>query len=79
MVKRAFQAARYWGVQPSEFWAMAIRDWWWEYAARDEESRELRRMADTPAKFRGPKWDEARKRHAEKMRAKNGASGKPSG
>lgn len=26
--------AREWGIQPSEFWAMTISEWWLEYELR---------------------------------------------
>lgn len=55
---------------------MQIRDWWWEFAARQEESKQLTDMSSRPTKFSGPEWDEARRRHREKM---NGKSSKSSG
>jgi hypothetical protein len=30
--------ARAWGIQPSEFWAMTIGEWFLEYNFRDKDS-----------------------------------------
>ncbi|PTW43894.1 MULTISPECIES: hypothetical protein [Rhodovulum] len=37
--RQAYQAARDWGVQPSEFWAMSPAEWWAEADAKIRESR----------------------------------------
>lgn len=39
---------------------------------RIEESRRIRDMTEGGGKFSGPEWDEARRKHKEKMAAKNG-------
>jgi len=30
--------ARSWGIQPSEFWAMTLNEWWCEYDSKAENS-----------------------------------------
>jgi len=64
-------------MQPSEFWALPVADWWCEF---DAHLVEARRMEGKMAEARGGKakgssfspdqWDRARKEHAAKMRAK---------
>jgi len=39
---------------------------------RVQENKRIRDMTQTGGKFTGPKWDEARRKHKEKMAAKNG-------
>lgn len=68
--RSAYQAARSWGIQPSEFWALPINDWWIELDAKIEESNRLKEMAEGHKKqgggFSRAEWDDARKRHKAK-------------
>ncbi len=75
--RRAYQAARTWGIQPSEFWRLSPCDWWAEFDAKMDEAD---RMEELTAKsgfapkggggFSKAEWDKARRIHAEKMKAK---------
>lgn len=74
--RSAYQAARSWGMQPSEFWALPVADWWAELDAHIAEARRLEdRLKDAKAgkvggsAFSEAEWAAARKRHAEKMKA----------
>jgi len=40
-VKRAYQAARDWGIQPSEFWKMSPWEWWTEFESKMEAQKRL--------------------------------------
>lgn len=68
-VKTAYKTARDWGMQPSEFWNLSPQEWWWEADAKIRLGKQLKigRGGISEAD-----WEDARKRHQEKMRAKNG-------
>ena len=66
--------ARGWEIQPSEFWRMTVQEWWWEYDMRVDEAKRLQDMMKDGGKWSGPKWDEARRKHREKMAKKNGTA-----
>lgn len=68
-VKQAYRSARDWGVQPSEFWALSPREWWWE---ADDKIRQAKAMRIGMGGHSELEWEEARKRHREKMKAKHG-------
>lgn len=58
---------------------MSPQEWWWEYDMRVQENERISQMTKDGGKFSGPQWDEARRKHREKMKAKaeakaNGAS-----
>ena len=38
----AYQAARGWGIQPAEFWAMSLWEWWAEFDAKIEEQKAMK-------------------------------------
>jgi len=71
--RTAYQAARGWGIQPSEFWAMSVWEWWAELDAKIIENRKIREMSGgrkgggTNTSFAPAAWAAARKRHKEKM------------
>lgn len=46
--RQAYQAARDWGVQPSEFWAMSPAEWWAEADAKIRESRAVQGKGEKP-------------------------------
>lgn len=73
----AYQAARSWGIQPSEFWKMPIADWWVELDAQLDQAdriKEITEGAKKPGgKFSGAEWADARKRFKER-KAKNGGT-----
>lgn len=74
-VKRAYQAARDWGMQPSEFWALSPWEWWIELDAKIEASKRIEeRIGEAKSGKKGggftnAEWAAARKKHAEKMKA----------
>jgi hypothetical protein len=54
---------------------MTPQEWWWEYDMRVQENERITQMTKGGGKFQGPEWDEARRRHREKMKEQaNGAS-----
>lgn len=67
--RSAYQAARSWGIQPSEFWNMAISDWWVELDAKIEESRRLEGLTGNKkgGGFSQAEWAKARAKHKAKM------------
>lgn len=58
---------------------MPIFAWWWEFQARNEEARSAAEVAGQKPWQRTPQMAAARKRRAERMRAKNGTSSVSSG
>ncbi len=46
---------------------MPIAHWWWELQARTEQAK----STEATGKFQGPEWDEARRKHREKMNGKS--------
>lgn len=74
--RNAYQAARSWGIQPSEFWQLPVADWWVELDAKLVEARQMEERLDQAktgksarGAFTNAEWDAARKKHAEKMKA----------
>lgn len=68
--RNAYQAARSWGMQPSEFWALPVVDWWVELDAKIKENNKLREISEGGAKgggFSQAEWADARARHKAKM------------
>lgn len=62
-------------MQPSEFWRLPICDFWAELDSKIEESRKLKEMTAGIGKksgnvFSRDEWEAARRKHAEKMKAK---------
>lgn len=57
-------------MQPSEFWAMSPQEWFWELDAKIKTNREIKEATRPGGNFTGPKWEEARRKHREKMKAK---------
>jgi hypothetical protein len=63
-------------MQPSEFWRLPICDFWAELDSKIEEGRKLKEMTEGIGKgkpgnvFTGAEWEAARRKHAEKMKAK---------
>lgn len=62
-------------MQPSEFWALPLCDFWAELDSKIEEGRRLKEMTDGyKAKptggsvFSREEWEAARRKHREKMR-----------
>ena len=47
---------------------MTPQEWWWEYDMRVQENERITQMTKGGGKFQGPEWDEARRRHREKMK-----------
>ena len=74
--RRAYQAARDWGVQPSEFRALSPAEWWAEFDARMDANDRIEAEMQTHkrpggrSEFSKAQWDAARKAHSEKMRQK---------
>lgn len=66
-VKAAYKSARDWGIQPSEFWAMSVAEWWWE---ADAKIRLSKKMTKGTGGISQADWEDARKRHKERMGAK---------
>lgn len=64
-VKAAYKAAREWGIQPSEFWSMSPREWWWEADTKISLSK---RMTKQAGGFSQSEWEAARRKHKERMR-----------
>lgn len=58
---------------------MPIYAWWWELQSKQEEARSLEEISSQKPWQRTPAMREARKRHKEKMRLRNGASSESSG
>ena len=75
--RSAYQSARSWGMQPSEFWALPVADWWAELDGKIAEARQLEERLDeikTGAKpkanvFSREEWEAARRKHSENMKA----------
>lgn len=40
-----------WGIQPSEFWAMRVREWWWLYEDKRPRERYGRLSEDQVAEL----------------------------
>ena len=71
-VRKAYQAARDWGIQPSEFWRLSPWEWWVEFDAKVAESRRIEERSGgnkSGGGFSKSEWNAARKKHAEKMKA----------
>ena len=51
-------------MQPSEFWALSPQEWWWE---ADAKVRQHKAMTPGAGGFSKLEWEEARKKHREKM------------
>lgn len=73
--RRAYQAARDWGIQPSEFWTLSPAEWWAEFDAKMEAHDRIEEAIGKAGKpkqagFTKAQWDAARKAHTEKMRQK---------
>ena len=43
--RQAYQAARDWGIQPSEFWSLSPAEWWAELDAKIREQRAMEKGA----------------------------------
>lgn len=58
-------------MQPSEFWRLPVCDWWAELDAHIIEARRLQeKMGGAKSggsAFSQAQWDEARRKHREKM------------
>ena len=72
-VKKAYQAARDWGIQPSEFWRMSPWEWWAELDSRiianraiEERLEEAKTGKKPGGGFSGKEWEDARRRHRER-------------
>lgn len=65
-VKRAYQAARDWGMQPSEFWGLSPQEFWWEFDAKLAVQKAIEKQQGGKAGFTGAEWADARRRHKEK-------------
>lgn len=63
-VKSAYQAARGWDIQPSEFWSMTPQEWWWEF---DQRLLDHKRLTKKGGGLSEADWADARKRHKERM------------
>lgn len=50
---------------------MSIQEWWWEYDTRLEQHERIKNASQNGGKFSGPEWDDARRRHKEKMNGKS--------
>ncbi len=76
--RNAYQAARSWGMAPSEFWRLPVADWWAELDWHIAETRRLKLLADeakgggkkTGSAFTAAQWEDARRKHREKMAKK---------
>lgn len=64
-VKTAYQAAREWGIQPSEFWALSPAEWWAEF---DSKMRAQKRMKIGMGGVSQADWDEAVRKHKAKVK-----------
>lgn len=76
--RMAYQAARSWGMQPSEFWQLPVADWWAELDAHIVESRMVKEQVERAkgggkgrSAFTGAEWQEARRKRVERLKAKN--------
>lgn len=76
--RTAYQAARSWGMQPSEFWRLPIADWWAELDAHIAENRLVNERLEQAkgggkgkSAFSGAEWQAARRKHSERMKAKD--------
>lgn len=61
-------------MQPSEFWALPVADWWVELDAHIAEAKRLDAKLDEAkgkksggSVFTAEQWEDARRRHREKM------------
>lgn len=66
-------------MQPSEFWGLSPAEWWAEFDARVSDSEKLKASMDQKpggkgmSAFSRAEWEDARRRHHQKMKAaKNG-------
>jgi hypothetical protein len=63
-------------MQPSEFWRLPICDFWAEVDSRVEEARKVKEISEGMkgkgggSVFSSAQWEEARRKHREKMKAK---------
>lgn len=76
--RSAYQSARSWGMQPSEFWTLPVADWWAELDGKIAEARQMEdrleeiRSGNVKGKsnvFSRSEWEAARRKHSEKMKA----------
>ena len=69
-VRTAYQAARDWGMQPSEFWRLSPWEWWSELDAKMKAQEQIEKIMGKgkSAGFSSGEWDAARKKHSEKMK-----------
>lgn len=64
-------------MQPSEFWGLPVEDFWTELDSKIEEGRKLKEISEgskygkKTGGFSGQEWEAARRKHAEKMKARN--------
>lgn len=72
LVRNAYRAAREWGIQPSEFWAMSPAEYWAEFDTKYEMAQRLKDGGKQGGKspFSQAEWEDARRRHKERKRAK---------
>lgn len=68
--RSSYQAARSWGIQPSEFWKLPVYDFWAELDAKVIEAEKLREMTagqkTSGNVFSREDWEAARAKHREK-------------
>lgn len=68
--RNAYQAARSWGMQPSEFWVLPVCDWWVELDGKIAENKrieDLTKGGSARSGFSQAEWADARARHKAKM------------
>jgi hypothetical protein len=49
---------------------MSPQEWFWELDAKIKTNREMQKATQPGGNFTGPKWEEARRKHREKMKAR---------
>jgi len=51
-------------MQPSEFWALSLTEFWWEF---DSNVAKHKKIKPGPKGFSNSEWEAARKLHREKI------------
>lgn len=54
-----------WHIQPSEFWAMTMREFWWMFDARKPRKQHVGGMTDAEMDELKDALDEAKKRYSD--------------
>lgn len=70
-LRLAYQCAREWGIQPSEFAGLSLAQWWAEYDSKLVAQKKATKGLGGVSQY---DWEQAKKAHKAKEAAKNGGT-----